>query len=93
MCAQILNSIGLVSAIIGTCLVFKWALTLQSDSYGVGLEDGNIVDTKWGRIKVIEAKAKGKEERARYKRYARCGLFLIGAGFLFQLLAVWVPTK
>ena len=86
---QILNSIGLLSAIIGTIMVFIWGLTLQQDSYGRGLEDGNVVKTKWGDITVKEAREKGEQELKKHKCLSRIGLFLIGVGFLFQLWAVW----
>ena len=86
---QILNSIGLLLAIIGTIMVFIWGLTLQQESYGLGLEDGNEVKTKWGTIAVKEAREKGEKEVKKHKCFSRCGLFLIGLGFLFQLAATW----
>jgi len=86
---QILNSIGLLLAIIGTIMVFIWGLTLQQDSYGLGLGDNNVVKTKWGDITVKEATEKGKQELKKHKCLSRGGLFLIGLGFLFQLWAVW----
>ena len=91
MCSQILNTIGLVSGIIGTILVFGWGLTLQSESYGLGLEDGNIVDTKWGRMTVGESNIKGLLERSHHLMISRIGLGLIAVGFGFQLGAVWTP--
>ncbi len=89
MQVQILSSIGLLLAIVGTIMVFVWGLTLQQDSYGYGLEDGNVVSTKWGDITVVEAREKGAQELRKHKNLSRIGLFLIGLGFLFQLWAVW----
>lgn len=86
---QILNSIGLLLAIIGTIMVFIWGLTLQQESYGLGLDDNNVVKTKWGDITVKEATEKGEQELKQHKCLSRIGLFLIGLGFLFQLWAVW----
>jgi hypothetical protein len=89
MQVQILNSIGLLLGIIGATMVFIWGLTLQPDSYGIELEDGNVVTTKWGDITVKEARERGEKELKKHKCVSRFGLFLIGLGFLFQLWAVW----
>jgi ABC-type phosphate transport system auxiliary subunit len=86
---QILNTIGLLSAIVGTAMVFFWGLTLQQASYSIGLQDGNEVKTKWGHITVKEARRRGEQELKKHKRLSRLGLILIMFGFLFQLWAVW----
>jgi len=93
MCAQILNSIGLIAGIIGTTLIFKWGISFQSQSYGIGVEDGNIVDTKWGKIPVKEAEIKGDAEESWARKLSKTGIILVGLGFLLQLWAVWIPNE
>jgi hypothetical protein len=91
MYAKILNTIGLVLSIVGTAFVFKWGLSRKAESFGFGLEDGTLVDTKWGRITVKEAEQKDAQEMSEFRNRSRIGLSLIALGFLFQLLATWIP--
>jgi preprotein translocase subunit Sss1 len=93
MCAQILNSIGLILSIIGTGFVFKWGLSRQTDSFGLALGENTPIDTKWGKITVKEAEKKEAEEMAEFRCLSKIGLLLIGIGFVFQLIATWIPTN
>ncbi|HVU07022.1 MAG TPA: hypothetical protein VHG89_00600 [Verrucomicrobiae bacterium] len=91
MSAQILNSLGLILSIIGTIFVFKWGLSRQPQSFSFGLEDNNIISTKWGKMTGKDAKQKDAHEEIKYKRLSKSGLSLIAIGFILQLFAVWIP--
>jgi hypothetical protein len=93
MCTQILNSIGLIFSIVGTGFLFKWGLSRQSESYGLGLGENTPIDTKWGIITVKEAEQKESKEIAEFRCWSKIGLLLIGIGFLFQLVAIWLPAN
>lgn len=93
MCSRILNTVGLVLSIIGTAFVFKWGLSRQSESFGLELGENTPVDTKWGRMTVKEAQQKDAKEAAQFKCWSRIGLSLIALGFLFQLVATWIPDQ
>ncbi|PSJ15949.1 hypothetical protein [Nitrosomonas supralitoralis] len=71
-------------------MVFIWGVTLERESFGLGLEDKTLVNTKWGRITVEEAAVKSRLERKHHQYLSKLGLALIGVGFLLQLVAVWL---
>ncbi len=90
MYSKLFNTTGLILSIVGTYFVFRWGLTLQAESYGLGLEDGNIIKTKWGKMTVREATIKQGNERARHLLLSQIGLGLISLGFVFQMIATWI---
>jgi hypothetical protein len=73
MLQAILNTVGLISGMIGAALVFKYGLPSMEV-----LNEGAYVETEI------------TDEMRRYTRSSRLGLVLIGVGFLFQFVAVWV---
>jgi hypothetical protein len=93
MYAKILNTIGLIFSIAGTGFVFKWGLSRQVESYGIGLEKNTPINTKWGQITVKEAEQREAQEMSEFRCKSRIGLSLIGVGFLFQLVATWIPDN
>ena len=90
MCPKILNSVGLILSIIGSIFWFVWGLSRNVESFQIELEDNDIVETKCGKMTVKEAKRRDEAEIADCGKLARLGMFLIGLGFVFQLIAAWI---
>jgi len=92
MDAEILNTLGLLSAIIGTVIIFKYGINLQQELPCIELEDNTIINhEKYGDITAKELRDKNAQEFRQCKIISRIGIFLVGMGFLFQLFAVWFP--
>lgn len=84
----VLNSIGLVSGIIGVALLFRFGPPQPNLEPGValGLEDGTELPD--GRT-VAEHNQDVARRRNRHSVISKFGLVLIAIGFAFQLMAVW----
>lgn len=85
---QVLNSIGLVLNIIGVVVLFfcGWP---QPDFSGGGrrtVEDETVMPD--GRT-LAKHRAEAQAKQKRHKTWAAVALFLIAAGFGFQLWATW----
>ena len=94
MCPQILNTIGLISGIIGTIFVFKWGLPPARESFNIALSDKTSVRYNRKDTTLPKEEAEAAEDRymTRCKRLSRTGLALIAIGFGLQLVAVWLPS-
>jgi hypothetical protein len=80
MTSRILNTVGLLSAIVGCVLLYCFGLPPSVDPSGAVhliLEQTNSADV-----------AKG----ARYLFLGRVGIGLVGLGSLLQLIAAWIPA-
>ena len=88
---QIINTIGLVLGIIGVVILFFFAPlqpTLET-GIGIGLEDGTVIDSSGKTVAQHDAEVLSR--RQHYDCMSKIGLSLVGLGFVFQLLATWVP--
>ena len=83
MIARILNTLGLLIGIIGVCIIFRFGWPQPTFMTGTLIDFGGSQE----HDKQIIA------ERALYQRRSTTGLIFIGVGFLFQLVAVWVPQR
>jgi hypothetical protein len=83
------NTIGLIFGILGVLLLFKWGPPQPSFERGValGLEDGTKLPN--GKT-VAQHDADIEALTKRHKCMSQIGLVLIGLGFAFQLLSVWI---
>ena len=79
---RILNSIGLFLGIVGVVIIFRWGPPQPTFIPGMFIDFGGSQE----HDKLLLA------ERDTYKTRAAVGLGLIGIGFLFQFVAVWVPA-
>lgn len=91
MPAQILNTVGLFCGIAGAIEVWRWGLSFEPESFGYRQPDEKVVDTRWGRMTVIEAIRRDEQERTKHRRRGRIGMALIGLGSALQAVAVWIP--
>jgi len=85
-----LNTVGLISGIIGVLVLFKWGPPQPSFDRGAALllED----NTKLPNGKTVAQNAADIASlEDRHKWISKIGLGLIGLGFAFQLWGVWVP--
>ena len=86
--AKWLNTAGLVLGMVGVAIIFIWGppQPIFDEGVTVSLNSGTVL--RDGR-KVADM----EEDQRRLKRWhevmSRLGLFLIGLGFLAQLVAVW----
>jgi hypothetical protein len=89
MCTQILNTVGLSLNIVGVAVLFWRAFPQPSfeEDAGVGLEDNTRLP---GGKTVAQQRDQTRAQRTSYACWARFGLGLLVAGWLFQLWATWV---
>lgn len=87
MTPESLNTIGLVSNILGVVLIFFFGLPQPSHEEGVafGLEDGTLLSDG---TTVGERDVKIRKRKARYKFCAYFALSLMLLGFVLQFLAI-----
>jgi len=84
---QILNSIGLISGIIGVIFIFIWGPPQPQleEGVGFGLEDNSAIDESGKTVKEFNEEIRRK--RCRHSVFSKLGLFLIFIGFVLQLWA------
>lgn len=92
MSPEWVNTLGLVSNIIGVALAFKFGYPQPSheEGVGVGLEDGTPLGD--GRT-VAQYNEDVRKQKARYLLWSRVGLGLMGLGFFLQLGATWIARQ
>jgi len=85
---QLLNTIGLVFAMVGVLIIFRFGPpqpTLEP-GVGLGLEDGTLLPN--GRT-VADHNRAVEKRRFLHSRTSKIGLGLVFLGFAFQLWATW----
>ncbi len=89
MCAQIINSIGLMLDIGGVILLFYYGPPQPNleEGVGVGLEDANPLSN--GKT-VAEHNEGIRKTRAKHFSISRFAIAIIAIGFILQLIATWV---
>ena len=92
MTPQIANTVGLLLGVVGVVLIFVWGPPQPNLETGIslGLEDATPIDDT-GKT-VADHNREVEARRRRHIILSRVGLALIGIGFLFQLLAAWLPA-
>jgi hypothetical protein len=89
---KFLNTIGLVLGILGTFLLFQYGLpqpdfgeaTAIAVSDNTPLPDGHTAKEHGEAVRVVKAK---------YEHLSKLGIALVATGFVFQLIAIWIPAK
>jgi hypothetical protein len=91
MYSQTLNSIGLLLDIVGASMLFKYGFPQPNFEEGVGLGLGlaNVLEN--GKT-VAQHNEEVRVMKGIYFFRSRLAMVLIIFGFLFQLVATWVPV-
>jgi hypothetical protein len=86
---QCLNAIGLISGMVGVIVLFFWGPPQPSfeETVGVALDSGTVLTNG---TKVSELENANKRRKRRHRIMSSIGLGLVGLGFLFQFVALWV---
>ena len=79
-----LNTIGLVAGIIGVVIIFQFGPPQPN------LEPGSALLLEGDAV--TQQEADKAVERKRYEQMSELGLLLVAIGFVFQLVAVWIPV-
>lgn len=87
MMPETLNTIGLISNILGVFLIFFYGLPQPSHTEGESLVVGDNTRLSDGRT-VKERNVEIRKRKARYKFFAYVALFLLLTGFVLQFLAI-----
>jgi hypothetical protein len=87
--ADLLNSIGLVLAMIGVVIVFFFGPPQPPLEPGVNLALEDLTPIDESGKTVAEYNREVEAERRRYSRLSKFGLALIFLGFAFQLCSIW----
>jgi hypothetical protein len=84
----VLNTVGLVTGMVGVALIFRWGPPQPTfeEGIGLGLEDGTPLSD--GRT-VAQHNAAIRALRARHDTISKSGLVMVFVGFAFQLWATW----
>jgi hypothetical protein len=83
MIAAVLNSAGLMLGILGVAVIYEWGPPQPRYEAGrlVRFEDSKITEEELTLLK----------QKAAAWHMSAIGVALVGVGFVFQLIAVWVP--
>jgi hypothetical protein len=84
-----LNAIGLFLGMLGVAVIFKWGPPQPSFKTSLVPSDRTVLPD--GTTASERARA-NKRLKSLYQNRSRIGLGLLGAGFLFQFIALWVPA-
>jgi hypothetical protein len=89
--AHCLNAIGLFLGMAGVVVIFVWGPPQPSfeESVGVALDSNTVLVDG---TKISDLEKANKRLKRRHRILSRIGLGLVGVGFLFQFVALWVPA-
>ena len=92
---ELLNTVGLVSNIVGVTLAFFFGYPQPSHDEGIslGIEPATRLDKSWGKISRRIQRKKYVGRRGRYLLWSRAGIALMAIGFALQLAAVWLAPN
>lgn len=92
MTSQTANALGLMLGIVGVVIIFFWGppQPYLETGMALGLEDATTISSS-GKT-VAEHNREIEAIRHRYVLLSRLGLTLIGVGFVFQFIAIWLPS-
>ncbi len=91
---ELLNTVGLVSNIVGVTLAFFFGYPQPSHDEGIsmGIEPATRPENLGGKS-VAEYNAEVRRRKGRYLLWSRAGLALMAIGFALQLAAVWLAPN
>jgi hypothetical protein len=87
-----MNLIGLVLNLIGSVIIIFCGFPQPDFSEGVsvGLEDSTLIDYKGKQITASKYDEIVRKKKKRYKMISQGGLVLICAGFLLQIINIFL---